>query len=1281
MYQSGGFAAYGEYQFTCSGTTYSNLPAPNYSYITIGTESSGYTTWGFLTTGTITFEVGKKGNVYINASNVNVYNIANGNRKTINLIIGEPKPANYVEVNLTSNLEWKDNTSEEATSRYLQCSGTGTGDDSKAYDVTLRINTTSPSGTFTASSLDLENSYINQASTKINVTSADITTKEVSDQITQLEATLIGDNGKTYYITGQFTRCQTSNQIASWAMFSFNNDNIGSDNTLTKSTLQWAHNGGTFLQLHATNSSTKKYIQLLFWLNSGNTQSYNGLIGPKTGNYNIKKRTYLNNNSLYTYGSTTKDVVLAIDEDRGFGYGSLVGNQYNGYICNIMELADDNGNVYYVSVASGKDGNIYVQLIRTSDGRVTATIGEPALAANTYYLNSYTNGEGSVELSPNDCSYTVGTNVTLTPTAQEGYYFSNWSGTDGSSVTDNGDGTYNLTTSNRNMAVTANFSNIYTLGAWDADGGDMDMAGATTAGDYAYGTTLDEPIAYKDGYTFLKWVDGDGVDFNGTMPAKNVTYIAQYTPNEYTIALNEQEPTTSGTPSITATYNTNTNLTDPIDIPAKTDYTFGGYYTAVDGGGVQVIDANGNILASVSGYTDASKNYIHLGDITLFAYWVSSGYQLKWSVNGDVTLDGGTADGIYAVGTAITAPTPTRTGFTFAGWYPDVPATMPDNDLTFYATWQQVQNEDYCIDSEGYTAQGTPYWILTGTGSFYSAHNTKYDPYDDDFEEYTPLFDGKEYTDILKSSDGSFDSITYVLHFNCHREYTKHNRYYEFFGSQIDNRISQGTIWLDDESDSYTHPADAALVLTLAGRDANNEIAKRYTTDSGCDSIIVYTVRQSPLLTWDAGEGEFTSGVSTQTQRLKPTTAITLPAVTPTREGFDFTGWLTVGGDDVAATMGETDITYVAQWTATLYTLKWQTEDVDYVATNTTSLTAGTAITPPAAPTRSGYTFNGWYPAFNEGDVMPMADKTYYATWTADAQNGTLCVDEDGFTNEGEYDWYIPGFDEHNDKFDPTDANPNGTPYRYDRSQLQYTDILRSWDNSFDSIVYTLNLTYSRFYDRYTRFSGDYIVVDGNTVTISETTVHDSRATLADDVANGILNGTVYLNPDDPTAHFIANGNTYTIADAGEQSEDVRRNQFASLGQCDSTLKFTIAPMPLLTWDANGGSFTSDGATQHTAHLVPTVVLPSPEVPCRAGYTFGGWDGTPAFVDGTTTMTTTDLTYTAIWNKVDYTITYEELNGADNTNPTSYNVESEDIVFVTPGTRSGFTFVEWQDEN
>ena len=122
------------------------------------------------------------------------------------------------------------------------------------------------------------------------------------------------------------------------------------------------------------------------------------------------------------------------------------------------------------------------------------------------------------------------------------------------------------------------------------------------------------------------WTVAYGANTTGTSTI-NVSCAA----NDYTITLDKDlTPTTAGTASITATYNANTNLTSAITKPTKTGWTFAGYFTAKNGGGTQIIGADGNVIASVSGYTDASKNWKYVGNITLYAKWTCT---VTWSVN------------------------------------------------------------------------------------------------------------------------------------------------------------------------------------------------------------------------------------------------------------------------------------------------------------------------------------------------------------------------------------------------------------------------------------------------------------------------------------------------------------------------------------------------------------------------------------------------------------------------------------------------------------------------
>lgn len=185
-------------------------------------------------------------------------------------------------------------------------------------------------------------------------------------------------------------------------------------------------------------------------------------------------------------------------------------------------------------------------------------------------------------------------------------------------------------------------ANTYTI-AYDANGGTGTTSSSTHTYDVAKSLTTNGYS--KTGYSFVGWAtskaladagtkaynDGQSVTNLSATQGATVTLYAIWTANPYTITLNNQSATTAGTPSIAVTYDANTNLTSAITTPTKTGCTFEGYYTAVNGGGVQIIDNNGNVLASKSGYTDASRNWKYANNIELYAFWKQN-QTIQWTL-------------------------------------------------------------------------------------------------------------------------------------------------------------------------------------------------------------------------------------------------------------------------------------------------------------------------------------------------------------------------------------------------------------------------------------------------------------------------------------------------------------------------------------------------------------------------------------------------------------------------------------------------------------------------
>lgn len=105
--------------------------------------------------------------------------------------------------------------------------------------------------------------------------------------------------------------------------------------------------------------------------------------------------------------------------------------------------------------------------------------------------------------------------------------------------------------------------------------------------------------------------------------------------------------------------------------------------------------------------------------------------------------------------------------------------------------------------------------------------------------------------------------------------------------------------------------------------------------------------------------------------------------VDPTREGYMFTGW------DRGFTNVMRNLTVTAQYKAEEYTVSFDSNGgsaIDEIKEG-----YGNMITAPTPPTRTGYTFEGWYKdaalttAWDFTADKVQADMTFYAKWTANA--------------------------------------------------------------------------------------------------------------------------------------------------------------------------------------------------------------------------------------------------------------------------------------------------------
>ena len=369
---------------------------------------------------------------------------------------------------------------------------------------------------------------------------------------------------------------------------------------------------------------------------------------------------------------------------------------------------------------------------------------------------------------------------------------------------------------------------------------------------------------------------------------------------------------------------------------------------------------------------------------------------------------------------AFSGGTPTRTGYVFKGWNPEVAATVTGN-ATYVATWGEDKNNNGIDDNEEtkYTVtytdgvDGEEVFADQVYGNLLSGVATP-------AFEGTPTREGYVFKGWNPAVAATVTgNATYVATWGEDKnnngiddnEETKYTVTYtdgvdgeEVFADQVYGNLLSGVATPAFEGtptrEGYVfkgwNPAVAATVTGNAtyvarwGEDKNNngiaddeetKYTVRYT--DGVDGKEVFA---------DQVYGNLLSGVAT-------------PAFegTPTREGYVFKGW----NPAVAATVTG-NVTYVATWgedknnngiddnEETKYTVTYKDgvdgEEVfaDQVYGNLLSGVATPAF--EGTPTREGYVFKGWNPAVA---ATVTGNATYVARWGEDKNNNGIADDEE----------------------------------------------------------------------------------------------------------------------------------------------------------------------------------------------------------------------------------------------------------------------------------------------
>ena len=332
--------------------------------------------------------------------------------------------------------------------------------------------------------------------------------------------------------------------------------------------------------------------------------------------------------------------------------------------------------------------------------------------------------------------------------------------------------------------------------------------------------------------------------------------------------------------------------------------------------------------------------------LTLKVYYSRNQYKL--------TVDGVESDVYFGAALEIADPAP-REGYTFTGWSPAVPATMPAEDLTLVPQWSE-NGADYSAYNAAVEAAHAKQAESDYAARYTEASRNAL------AEALAVDVSGKLYseqgvvdaaTTAINNAVAALELMTYNAIFNIDGvEYAK-----------VPTKVGEQIVApADPTKEGYTFAGWRPSVGVMGTADATFEAV---FTAAGNTAYTVNTY----VMGTDGVYGEPTSDT------LTGTTGSTATFVPETREGFTVDNEQSVLSGEIAA---DGSLVLKVFYSRNQYTLT--AEGVAY------TFYYGAAVS-VADPVKEHYTFAGWEPELPE--TMPAHDVTVVAKWTEDGADYT----------------------------------------------------------------------------------------------------------------------------------------------------------------------------------------------------------------------------------------------------------------------------------------------------
>lgn len=886
--------------------------------------------------------------------------------------------------------------------------------------------------------------------------------------------------------------------------------------------------------------------------------------------------------------------------------------------------------------------------------------------SNTVIFNA-NDGSGTPSTSTQSITSGVATALTANSFTRTGYTFAGWNtnadGTSGTSYTDGQ--TVSLT---EGITVYAKWTANTLVVTFDSQGGT-----AVTAGSVLTGANLTAPTPpTKAGYVFSGWSTistGSVVSFTGGYAhsqTASFTLYAIWAANALTVTYESK----GGTAVANGSVNVGASITSAPTAPTKTGYTLSGW-SATDGG---------TVVTFPYAHGEAS-------DFVLYAIWLGNTNTITYDSKGGSFV----ANGSFVTGGSIASgPTaPTRAGYTLSGWsltdggsvisYPYSPVATAG--ITLYAIWSGISCSPTSSTTGGYTiytftTAGTCFWAVPngltdveilavggGGGGGYSWDNSGA---------------GGGAGGQVKTGTATLSTTLEVTVGAGGSGGVTSSRRGGSGGNSAVSTITAlgGTGGCASRATTCSNSAQAtSLAAANGGAGGAGGASGRGGGGSNTTGALTTTTTGGSGTTSDFSGSSANYGVGGAGG-----TARGSSSNIPGTAGSANTG---NGGSGASAKSSSGDVNggtggtgLVVVRVASALTVSFDSQGGSAVS-DTSTVTAGVISTAPTDPTRSNYTFLGWFAASTGGSAITFpythgrtADFTLYAQWSLNAysiafnaNNGSGTMANQSITHGVAINLNANLYTRANYVFHRWATNADGTGTTY---------------NNLTQVTLTAGTT---LYAQWT--ANTYVVTynynnptGGNSTSSASFTTAGSPIVLPTPTKTG-----------------------YTFA--GWYSDSALANSIGSAGANYSPTGATLALNAYAKWTAIDYTFTYDAnsadsgsvPTETSKQITQTATIKANTGNLvRAGYTFGGWntqsDGTGTnYLSGSLfTVGSSNVTLYAKWSANTYTITYNSNGGTGNAQRSSTNVTSDSYTtggsaIALPGVgtleRAGYTFTGW----